>query len=109
MRQVCKDWRHLSIQFLHNTSSYFVIKTNNWLIHSKFTGHFTSPSDLNLVLAKVNQVEILVVTPEGLRPVKQFTINGRVQVSNALIHMPIKIFQCHVYNVNRGTLDKNPN
>jgi DNA damage-binding protein 1 len=44
------------------------------------TGHFTSPSDLNLVLAKVNQVEILVVTPEGLRPVKQFTINGRVQV-----------------------------
>ncbi len=71
-------------------SSYFVIKTNNWLIHPKFLGHFTSPSDLNLVLAKVNQVEILVVTPEGLRPVKQFTINGRVQVSDALIHMPIR-------------------
>ena len=45
------------------------------------TGHFTSPTDLNLVLAKVNQIEILVVTPEGLRPVKQFTINGRVQVN----------------------------
>ena len=26
-------------------------------------------------------MEILVVTPEGLRPVKQFTINGRVQVT----------------------------
>ena len=33
------------------------------------------------MLAKVNQMEILLVTPEGLRPVKQFTINGRVQVS----------------------------
>ena len=86
-----------------------MIKTNNWLIHPKFLGHFTSPSDLNLVLAKVNQVEILVVTPEGLRPVKQFTINGRVQVSNALIHMPINTFHCHVYNVRRGPLEKYPN
>ena len=86
-----------------------MIKTNNWLIHPKFLGHFTSPSDLNLVLAKVNQVEILVVTPEGLRPVKQFTINGRVQVSNALIHMPINTFHCHVYTVRRGTLEKYPN
>jgi len=44
------------------------------------TGHFTSGDDLNLVLAKVNHLEILSVTPEGLRPVKQFTINGQVQV-----------------------------
>ena len=29
-------------------------------------------------------MEILVVTPEGLRPVKQFTINGRVQVRKIL-------------------------
>ena len=34
-------------------------------------------------------MEILLVTPEGLRPVKQFTINGRVQVSITL-HIFIK-------------------
>ena len=33
-----------------------------------------------MILAKVNHIEILSVTPEGLRPVKQFTINGRVEV-----------------------------
>jgi DNA damage-binding protein 1 len=45
-----------------------------------FLGNFTGPNDLNLILDKVNHVEILSVTPEGLRPVKQFTINGKVDV-----------------------------
>ena len=49
---------------------------NNFLI----LGNFTGPNDLNLILAKVNHIEILSVTPEGLRPIKQFTINGRVEV-----------------------------
>jgi hypothetical protein len=44
------------------------------------TGNFTGPNDLNLILAKVNHIEILSVSPEGLRPIKQFTINGRVEV-----------------------------
>jgi DNA damage-binding protein 1 len=47
---------------------------------SLFPGNFTGPNDLNLILAKVNHVEVLSVTPEGLRPVKQFTINGKVDV-----------------------------
>ncbi len=44
------------------------------------TGNFTSATDLNLVLAKVNHIEIMSVTPEGLKPIKQFTINGSVDV-----------------------------
>ena len=44
-------------------------------------------------------MEILLVTPEGLRPVKQFTINGRVQVSrNDLISIAEEGFQ---YSVER--------
>lgn len=50
------------------------------LTRALITGNFTGPNDLNLILAKVNHVEILSVTPEGLRPVKQFTINGKVDV-----------------------------
>ena len=42
-------------------------------------------------------MEILLVTPEGLRPVKQFTINGRVQVSrNDLITIAEEGFQYSV-------------
>ena len=44
------------------------------------TGNFVSASDLNLVLAKTNLIEVLSVSPEGLRPVKSFTINGKVEV-----------------------------
>ncbi|KAH8417589.1 hypothetical protein KR222_002414 [Zaprionus bogoriensis] len=44
------------------------------------TGNFTSPTDLNLVIARNNQVEIDLVTPEGLRPLKEININGKITV-----------------------------
>lgn len=44
------------------------------------TGNFTSPDDLNLVLAKNTIIEIMAVSPEGLRTVKNFHINGKVEV-----------------------------
>ena len=43
-------------------------------------GNFTSPDDLNLIVAKNTRLEIYVVTPEGLRPVKEIGINGRIEV-----------------------------
>ncbi len=49
-------------------------------ISSLFPGYFTGEDDLNLVLAKNNMVEILKVTPEGLRTIKNFHINGKVEV-----------------------------
>ncbi|ALC47529.1 pic [Drosophila busckii] len=44
------------------------------------TGNFTSPTDLNLIIARNNQVEIDLVTPEGLRPLKEININGKIMV-----------------------------
>ncbi|XP_017040124.2 DNA damage-binding protein 1 isoform X1 [Drosophila ficusphila] len=44
------------------------------------TGNFTSPTDLNLIIARNNQVEIDLVTPEGLRPLKEININGTIAV-----------------------------
>lgn len=43
-------------------------------------GNFTSGSDLNLILAKNNRLEFYVVTPEGLRPLKEICIYGKVCV-----------------------------
>ncbi|KAI8780683.1 DNA damage-binding protein 1 [Biomphalaria glabrata] len=44
------------------------------------TGNLTSPTDLNLIIAKNTRVEIYVVTPEGLRPIKEIMIYGRIAV-----------------------------
>ncbi|XP_055903250.1 DNA damage-binding protein 1 [Eupeodes corollae] len=44
------------------------------------TGNFTSAVDLNLVVAKNNQLDIYLVTPEGLRPLKEVNINGQITV-----------------------------
>jgi len=44
------------------------------------TGNFTSPSDLNLILAKNTRMEIYLVTPEGLRPIKEVGLYGKVYV-----------------------------
>ncbi|XP_050465445.1 DNA damage-binding protein 1 [Cataglyphis hispanica] len=44
------------------------------------TGNFTSPTDLNLILAKNVRLEIYLVTPEGLRPLKEVGIYGKIAV-----------------------------
>ncbi|KAF4521020.1 hypothetical protein B566_EDAN002515 [Ephemera danica] len=44
------------------------------------TGNFTSAKDLNLILAKNNRLEMYIVTPEGLRPLKEVGIYGKVAV-----------------------------
>lgn len=44
------------------------------------TGNFTSSDDLNLIIARNTRMEIYVVTPEGLRPIKEVGINGRIDV-----------------------------
>ncbi|XP_030764681.1 DNA damage-binding protein 1 [Sitophilus oryzae] len=44
------------------------------------TGNFTSSSDLNLIVAKNNRLDIFLVTPEGLRPIKEIGLYGKVAV-----------------------------
>ncbi|XP_019874533.2 DNA damage-binding protein 1 [Aethina tumida] len=44
------------------------------------TGNFTSPQDLNLIVAKNTRLEIYLVTPEGLRPIKEIGLYGKVAV-----------------------------
>lgn len=42
------------------------------------TGNFTSSTDLNLLVAKNSRLEVYLVTPEGLRPMKEVGLYGRV-------------------------------
>lgn len=43
-------------------------------------GNFTSTTDLNLIVAKNTRLEIYLVTPEGLRPVKEISLYGKIAV-----------------------------
>lgn len=44
------------------------------------SGNFTSSTDLNLIIAKNSRLEIYLVTPEGLRSLKEIGINGKIAV-----------------------------
>lgn len=53
---------------------------NNKVNFYNFQGNFTSSSDLNLIVAKNTRLEIYLVTPEGLRPIKEVGLYGKVAV-----------------------------
>lgn len=56
-----------------------ITKMYDYFYHS-FVGNFTSQNDLNLIVAKNTRLEIYLVTPEGLRPMKEIGLYGKVAV-----------------------------
>lgn len=59
---------------------YFVTAHKPTGVTACVCGNFTSATDINLVVAKNNRIEIHTVTPEGLRPVKEISLYGKVAV-----------------------------
>ncbi|KAF5280874.1 hypothetical protein FQR65_LT03023 [Abscondita terminalis] len=59
---------------------YVVTAHKPTAVTSCVTGNFTSPNDLNLIVAKNTRLEIYLVTPEGLRPIKEVGLYGKVAV-----------------------------
>jgi DNA damage-binding protein 1 len=49
-------------------------------LNLQIAGNFTSGNDLNLLIAKSTRIEIYLVTAEGLRPIKEISIYGRVTI-----------------------------
>ncbi|XP_035674429.1 DNA damage-binding protein 1-like isoform X1 [Branchiostoma floridae] len=60
--------------------NYVVTAHKPTAVNACVTGHFTGPEDLNLIIAKNTRLEIYLVTPEGLRPVKEVGCYGRIAV-----------------------------
>uniref|UniRef100_A0A6M2DKV7 Putative splicing factor 3b subunit 3 n=1 Tax=Xenopsylla cheopis TaxID=163159 RepID=A0A6M2DKV7_XENCH len=59
---------------------YVVTAQKATAVKACVTGNFTSPIDLNLVIAKNTRLEIHLVTPEGLKPMKEVGIYGKIAV-----------------------------
>ncbi|XP_077865636.1 DNA damage-binding protein 1-like [Saccoglossus kowalevskii] len=60
--------------------NYIVTAHKPTAVNACVTGNFTSSGDLNLIIAKNTRLEIYVVTPEGLRPIKEIGMYGRIAV-----------------------------
>uniref|UniRef100_A0A6Q2ZG30 DNA damage-binding protein 1 n=1 Tax=Esox lucius TaxID=8010 RepID=A0A6Q2ZG30_ESOLU len=60
--------------------NYVVTAQKPTAVNACITGHFTSAEDLNLLIAKNTRLEIYVVTAEGLRPVKEVGMYGKISV-----------------------------
>ncbi|VDN05556.1 unnamed protein product [Thelazia callipaeda] len=60
--------------------NYIVTAQKATVITHAVVGNFLSPTELTLVLAKTNRVELLLVTPEGLKPHTDCSVYGRIAV-----------------------------
>lgn len=84
--------------FQHSATVCFCrgsFKSNFWHTISQLcafviSGNFTSADDLNLIIAKNTRLEIYLVTPEGLRPVKEIGIYGKIAVME-LFRPPVHV------------------
>ena len=60
--------------------NYIVTAYKPTSVTEALTGPFTSPTDLNLIQAKGNNIVVNLVTPEGLKPVVDVSIYGRISL-----------------------------
>lgn len=60
--------------------NYIVSAYKATAVTKAVVGNFTSPTDLNLIQAKGNSIVVNLVTPEGLKPVVEVAIYGRISI-----------------------------
>ena len=60
--------------------NYAVTAYKPTAITAALTGNFTGPNDLNLIQAKGTYLVVNLVTPEGLKPVVDVNIYGRITI-----------------------------
>lgn len=60
--------------------NYVVTAYKGTAVTAAQTGNFTGPEDINLIQAKGSSLVVSVVTPEGLKPVADVNIYGRINL-----------------------------
>ena len=59
------------------------------------TGHFTSSTDFNLIVAKNTHFEIYIIGSEGLKLVKDVCIYGQISILKCF-RLPVRKFQIKI-------------
>ena len=73
------------------SSKYVVTAYKPTSVTNVLTGNFTGPTDLNLIESKGNNLVVTLVTPEGLKPLVDVNINGRITI--------MQLFRSKVRNI----------
>ena len=60
--------------------NYIVTAYKPTAVTAALTGNFTGPKDLNLIEAKGSYLVVNLVTPEGLKPIVDVNIYGRITI-----------------------------
>nr|CCA20849.1 predicted protein putative [Albugo laibachii Nc14] len=60
--------------------SYVATAQKSTSVTHAFTAHFTSPTDLNLLIAKCTHFEVHLLTAEGLQPQHDIKMYGRIAI-----------------------------
>lgn len=66
-------------QRLKMACNYVVTAQPSTAVFSSLTANFTGPNDVNLIAAKGKRLDISLVTSDGLKPVLDLPIYGRIQ------------------------------
>jgi DNA damage-binding protein 1 len=75
--------------------NYVVTAYKATAVSNSLTGNFTGPSDLNLIESKGNNLVVNLVTPEGLKPLVDVSINGRITIMQ-LFRLKVSVILCRV-------------
>lgn len=59
--------------------NYVVTASRASAVNQCLTGNFTGPEDINLITAKLSRIEISKVTADGLKPIREIGVFGRIE------------------------------
>ncbi len=81
--------------------NYIVTAYKPTAVTKAVVGNFTSPTDLNLIQAKGSSIVVTLVTPEGLKPMLEASIYGRISIMQLMrpkVHCSQLYTQAHPYH-----------
>ncbi|KAH7729396.1 UV-damaged DNA binding factor (ISS) [Aphelenchoides avenae] len=64
-------------------TNYIVSAQKPTVVNAAVVGNFRGPDTFDLIVARVNRIELLLVTPEGLKPHREIPVFGRIAVIKA--------------------------
>ncbi len=70
---------------------YYATSQKSTAVTHSVVGQITAPNELNLVLGKTSRIEIYRITNEGLSPLCDIGINGRIGTMN-IIRIAVSIY-----------------
>ncbi|KAI6221851.1 DNA damage-binding protein 1 [Aphelenchoides fujianensis] len=65
------------------STSYIVSAQKPTVVNGCVVGNFRNEQDLDLVIARINRIELLLITEEGLKPYRELPIFGRIAIVRA--------------------------